>query len=41
MKQSSLLGRLVSYKQNGVLWIQYQGRYSQHFIFFVTYGWTQ
>ncbi len=27
--------------ENEVLWIQLQGLYSQHFIFFVTYKWAQ
>jgi hypothetical protein len=32
---------LQSYEENEVLWIQYQGLYSQHLIFFVAYEWTQ
>ncbi len=36
-KPSSLSGLFISYEENEVLWIQPQGLYSQHFIFFVTY----
>jgi hypothetical protein len=31
----------MSYKDNEVLQICYQGMYSQPFIFFVTYEWAQ
>jgi hypothetical protein len=37
LEHFSLLGRILSYKENGVLRIRYMGSYSQHFIFFVTY----
>jgi hypothetical protein len=40
-KHSSLLGPFVSYEENEVLWIWLQVSYSQHFIFLVTYHWTQ
>ncbi len=40
MEQSSLLVRSVSYKENGVLWIQYLVLYSQDFIFFLTFEWA-
>ncbi len=36
-KHSSLLGQLVSYEENKVLWIESQGLYLQHRIFFLTY----
>ncbi len=36
-KRSNLRGLLVSYEENGVLWIQYLEPYSQHFIFLETY----
>ncbi len=32
---------IVSYEDNEVLWIQYKGLYSQHFIFFVAYELAQ
>ncbi len=40
-KASSLLGQFLSYKENEVSWILPQGPYAQHFIFFVTYEYTQ
>ncbi len=39
-KHSSLLGSFVSYK-NEVLWIQHEGPFSKHFIFFLTYEWVK
>ncbi len=41
MKQSSLLGQFVSYEENGVLWIRYQGLYSKNFISFLIREWAQ
>ncbi len=40
-KHSSLLYPFDSYEENEVLWMQFQGSYSQHFIFFIAYKWTQ
>ncbi len=40
-KNSSLLGKLISYEQNYVLWIWHLETYSQQFIIFVAYEWTQ
>ncbi len=37
MKHSSLLGEFISNEENEVLCMWYQGLYSQHFYFFVTY----
>ncbi len=34
MQYSNLLGPLVSYEENEMLWIRSQGPYSQHLIFF-------
>jgi hypothetical protein len=34
---TNLLGALVSYKENEILWIWLLVMYSQYFIFFVTY----
>ena len=34
---SSLLSPFVSWEENEALWIWFQGPYSQHFIFFITY----
>ncbi len=41
MKHPSSLHPLVSYKENGALWIWLLRQYSQHFIFFITYKWLQ
>ncbi len=38
---SSLLGPLLSYKENEVLFIWLSGPYSQHFFFFVNDEWAQ
>jgi hypothetical protein len=40
-KQSSLLCPFIGYKEIEVLSIWLQGPYSQHYIFFATYKWTQ
>jgi hypothetical protein len=40
-KHSSLFGPLLSYEENGVLWIWLQWLYSKHFIFLVIYEWAQ
>jgi hypothetical protein len=40
-KNSSLLGKFMSYKENEVLWMWILETYSQHFIFFVAYKWAQ
>ncbi len=40
-KHSSLLGLLVSFKENEMPWIRYQGEYSQYFIFILTYELAQ
>ncbi len=40
-QHSSLLGAFVSYKENEVLWIRPLWHYSQHFIFFTAYEWSQ
>jgi hypothetical protein len=40
-KHASLLASFVSYKENYVLRIWPLRRYSQHFVFFVTFEWTQ
>jgi hypothetical protein len=38
---AKLLCPFISYKENEVLGIQYQGPYSQQFIFFTAYEWVQ
>ncbi len=40
-KHSSLMLEFLRYEEKEVLWIQPQGPYSQHFVSFVTYKWTQ
>ncbi len=40
-KHYNLMGLLLSYEENEVLWIRLQGPYSQHLIFFLMYESTQ
>jgi hypothetical protein len=40
-KHSSLLDPFEGHKEKEVLWIQFHVSYLQHFIFFITYEWTQ
>ncbi len=41
IKCSSLLDPYISYEENEVLWIHLWGPYSQLYIFFIIYVWTQ
>ncbi len=36
-KPLNLFGQFVTYAENKVLWLQHQGRYSQHLISLLTY----
>ncbi len=40
-KRYSLLGLLIDYEENKVLWIQSQESYYQQFIPFVIYEWAK